>query len=185
MYEYDREKDRLIIKLEAAEKAYMSLLYDYTELKAEKEKIESALKEVKDLLDYLISHNYASKNSEKKEDEGWKYRVPEWINRTPRMPEPGDFTYYTDKPTIVLCWSSTMKSWSIKLSCADDTDDVTAEWNDEDDGWEDEETWGAKFHCKASRRRGCKRARGCRSAEWRQHSKLQQRDGRGLRWDNK
>ncbi len=70
MHEYDREKDRLIIKLEAAEKAYMSLLYDYTELKAEKEKIESAMKEVKDLLDYLIDHNYASKNPEEKEDEG-------------------------------------------------------------------------------------------------------------------
>ena len=70
MHKYDREKDRLIIKLEAAEKAYMSLLYDYTELKAEKEKIESAIKEVKNLLDYLIDHNYASKNPEEKEDEG-------------------------------------------------------------------------------------------------------------------
>lgn len=70
MHEYDREKDRLIIKLEAAEKAYMSLLYDYTELKAEKEKIESAMKQVKELLDYLIDHNYASKNSEKTEDKG-------------------------------------------------------------------------------------------------------------------
>ena len=70
MHEYDREKDRLIIKLEAAEKAYMSLLYDYTELKAEKEKVESALKQVKELLDYLIDHNYASKNPEETENEG-------------------------------------------------------------------------------------------------------------------
>jgi chromosome segregation ATPase len=77
MYEYDREKDKLIIKLEAAEKAYMSLLYDYTELKAEKEKIESAMKEVKDLLDYLIDHNYASKDkSEKEKDEGSITRSP-------------------------------------------------------------------------------------------------------------
>ena len=168
MHKYDREKDRLIIKLEAAEKAYMSLLYDYTELKAEKEKIESALKEVKDLLDYLINHNYASKNPEEKEDEGWKYRVPEWINRTPRMPEPGDFTYYSDKPTIVLCWSSTMKSWSIQLSSTDDTDDVTAEWNDEDDGWEDEEARTRRFYKNPSRaRRGRKGARGWCTAEWR------------------
>ena len=65
-----RENDRLQIKLEAAEKAYMSLLYDYTELKEQKEIMEKAFKEVRDLLDYLINHNYASKNPEEKEDEG-------------------------------------------------------------------------------------------------------------------
>ena len=173
MHEYDREKDRLIIKLEAAEKAYMSLLYDYTELKAEKEKVESALREVKNLLDYLIDHNYASKNSEKKEDEGWKYRVPEGTNWTPRQPEPGDFTYYPDKPTIVLCWSSAMKSWSIQFSRTDDTDDVTAEWDDENNGWEDEEVRRTKRFYKSCWRRGCKRTWSRCSTEWGQCGDIQ------------
>lgn len=134
---------------------------------------------------YHLIYKDASEDKSEKE-KGWKYKIPEWINRTPRPPQPGYFTYYSDEPIITLCWSSTMKSWSIELSCADDTDDVTAERNDEDDGWEDEEARTRRFYKNPSCAGwGCKRTRGCCSAEWGQHSKLQQRGRRGLRWDNK
>lgn len=174
MHKYDREKDRLIIKLEAAEKAYMSLLYDYTELKEQKEIMEKAFKEVRDLLDYLINHNYASKNSKEEEGsctvteqdfkDGQRYRPDRWYTRPPR-----DIT--SDWYTITLC-STTRKCWSVKLSESDDTDDESAIWNDEDDGWEDEEVGTREILEPSCRVRSCKRTRGCKRNKWGQCSKL-------------
>lgn len=164
MHEYDREKDRLIIKLEAAEKAYMSLLYDYTELKAKKEKVESALREVKDLLDYLIDHNYASKNSEK--EKGWAYTIQEGINRTPRSSSywEADLVYRGRTDITLTPTTEPVKCRSVKLSSTDDTNDVTAEWNDENYGWKNEEV---RRESKQSRwMRGCKRTWSCCSTEW-------------------
>ena len=68
MHKYDREKDRLIIKLEAAEKAYMSLLYDYTELKEDHEKLKLALEKVQALLNSLMV-NDGYKSLKKEEDD--------------------------------------------------------------------------------------------------------------------
>lgn len=179
MHKYDREKDRLIIKLEAAEKAYMSLLYDYTELKEQKEIMEKAFKEVRDLLDYLINHNYASKDTEKKEDSDWSSTITGRPHQRPNdwKYRPNNWPYWgwviwpfiwdnpfdtTDYPThITLC---SVKSWSIEFPCADDTDDVTAEWDDEDDGWENEEVRRESKAC--CWRRGRKGARSCCSAKW-------------------
>lgn len=176
MHKYDREKDRLIIKLEAAEKAYMSLLYDYTELKEQKETMEKAFKEVRDLLDYLINHNYASKDkSEEKENGYWSvtdrpYQRPKWwISQWPTAiwPFVWDYPYspdwYPTTTTFTLC--STRECRSVKLPSTDDTNDVTAKWNDENDGWKDEEAWRESKTC--CWRRGRKEARGCCSAEWR------------------
>ena len=174
MHKYDREKDRLIIKLEAAEKAYMSLLYDYTELKAEKEKIESAMKEVKDLLDYLISHNYASKDSKEEKNGYWSVtdrphqRPAWWISQWPTAiwPFVWDYPYSPDwYPTTITLCSATREYRSVKLPSTDDTNDVTAKWNDENDGWKNEEAGReSKVWCW---RRGCERTWGCCSAEWR------------------
>ena len=71
MNDLQRQNDKLLIKLEAAEKAYMSLLYDYTEIKEQKEIMEKAFKEVRDLLDYLINHNYASKDKSEEKENGY------------------------------------------------------------------------------------------------------------------
>ena len=120
MNNLQRENDRLQIKLEAAEKAYMSLLYDYTELKEQNCKMDNAIKEVMELLDYLIHHNYASKNS--KEEVKGHYEIQEGVNRTPRTRsgEGSLYTYSTDYPdNIVLCRS-------VKLSVNDVSDDESA-----------------------------------------------------------
>lgn len=161
MYEYDREKDKLIIKLEAAEKAYMSLLYDYTELKEKEATMEKAFKEVRDLLDYIINHNYASKDSK---EEGLKghYEIQEGINRTPRTRagEGSFYTYSTDYPdNIVLCRS-------VKLPVNDVSNDESAKWDDEDDGWENEKIRRTKCS-KSCWRWSCKRTWSCRSIKWR------------------
>lgn len=163
-----RENDRLQIKLEAAEKAYMSLLYDYTELKEKEATMEKAFNEVRDLLDYIINHNYASKNSKEEEGsctiteqdfkEGQRYRPDRWYTRPPR-----DIT--SDWYTITLC-STTRECWPLRVSCDNVSDDESAIWNDEDDGWEDEKIRRTKC-TKTCARRGRKGARGCCSAEWR------------------
>ena len=191
-----RENDRLKIKLEAAEKAYMSLLYDYTELKEEKAKVEKAIKEVKDLLDFLIDHNYASKDSKQEKEEGYwstitgrPYQRPKWwISQWPTAiwPFVWDYPYSPDwyPTTITLC--NTTECRSVKLSCNDDSDDESAMRDDEDDGWENEEVRGAvEEHDSSCRVRSCKRAWGCRSNKWGQCSKLQQGRWRRTCWDNK
>lgn len=82
MNDLQRQNDKLLIKLEAAEKAYMSLLYDYTELKEKEATMEKAFKEVRDLLDYIINNNYASKNP-RQEEKGCITKGE--INRGPRV----------------------------------------------------------------------------------------------------
>lgn len=97
-----RENDRLQIKVEASQKAYMSLLRDYTELKNHVERMEKAFKEVRNLLDFLIDNNYASKDPEEK----GCYTTKEGINRGPtRISDYTDFyTNTTDYPTTtILC----------------------------------------------------------------------------------
>ena len=169
-----RENDRLQIKLEAAEKAYMSLLYDYTELKEQKEIMEKAFKEVRDLLDYLINHNYASKDSKEEKgsctiteqdfQEGQRYRPDRWYTRPPR-----DIT--SDWYTITLC-STTREHGLMELLESNDSDYESAMRDDQDDGWEDEETRTRKFIKACNRRWDCKRTRSCKRNKWGQCSKL-------------
>lgn len=78
-----RQIDRLQLHLEASEKAYMNLLRDYTELKEEKENLESIFVELRDFLDYLIDNNYGSEDP--KQEEKGCYTTDESISRGPRV----------------------------------------------------------------------------------------------------
>lgn len=129
---------------------------------------------------YLLIYKDASKDkSEEKENGYWSVtdrphqRPKWWISQwsTAIWPFVWDYPYSPDwYPTTITLCSATREYRSVKLPSTDDTDDVTAKWNDEDDGWKDEEAWRESKAC--CWRRGRKGARGCCSAEWGQHSKL-------------
>ena len=127
---------------------------------------------------YLLIYKDASEDkSEKKENGYWSMtdrphqRPKWWISQWPTVIWPyfWDYHYSPDwYPTTITLCSATRECRSVKLPSTDDTDDVTAKWNDENDGWENEEAGTRRFYKDPSRaRRGCKGARGCCSAEWR------------------
>lgn len=142
---------------------------------------------------HLIYKTDASEDkSEKKENGYWPkitdrpHQRPQWwISQWPTAiwPFVWDYPYSPDwyPTTITLC--STRECRSVKLSSTDDTDDVTAKWNDENDGWKDEEAGRESKVC--CWRRGCERTWSHCSTEWGQCGKLWQRSRRGIRWSNK
>lgn len=142
---------------------------------------------------HLIYKTDASEDkSEKKENGYWPmtdrpHQRPQWwISQWPTAiwPFVWGYPYSPDwYPTTITLCSATRECRSVKLPSTDDTNDVTAKWNDENDGWKDEEARRESEVC--CWRRGCERTWSHCPTEWRQCSKLQQRNRRGVRWSNK
>lgn len=122
---------------------------------------------------HLIYMQYADQSSEEK---GWTHtRSSYWWDEA-------DLLFRGRTDITLTATTEPVKCRSVKFSVTDDSDDEPAMRDDEDDGWKNEKIRGAEC---CEEERTCSRTRGCRSVEWRQCSKLQQR-GRGrVRWSNK
>ena len=127
---------------------------------------------------YLLKYktDASEDKSEKKENGYWStiterphQRPKWWISQWPTAiwPFVWDYPYSTDwYPTTITLCSATRECRSVKLPSTNDSDDVTAEWNDENDGWKDEKIRRTKCN-KSCWRWGCKRARGGECSKWR------------------